>query len=61
MRLKQVSMNPLYPIRVTCCTCGEQILAHHAQADLDGEPFVAYYCEPCAAACRAEEMRRAFA
>ena len=36
--------------RVLCCKCGKWTAT---LADLDGEPFKAYYCEPCADALRA--------
>lgn len=31
----------------TVCQCGGFPLLHEAWADLDGEPFRAYYCKKC--------------
>lgn len=47
MRLKRIapSTNPVY---VTCLDCGERRPHDLMFMDLDGAPFTAYYCEPCA-------------
>jgi hypothetical protein len=35
-------------LMVFCCRCNESTLFINALADLDGEPFRAFYCQPCA-------------
>ena len=48
MRLVPVPANESNPtIKVLCKGCGRWVLAQEAVADLDGEPFKAYYCAPC--------------
>jgi len=38
------------PFRVTCVSCGKQTQTDREPmyADLDGKPWVDYYCGPCA-------------
>lgn len=53
MNMQPVSVNPSAgPLRFICTNCGRW--ADQAQAtvyaDLDGVPFVDYYCAPCATA-----------
>jgi len=36
-------------LKVFCCACGDSVCYVSAMADLDGEPFRAFYCQPCAA------------
>ncbi len=33
---------------VQCCHCGNWVPAREAKADLDGTPFLSYYCDDCA-------------
>lgn len=42
---------------VDCHGCGKIKRTDHVVADLDGEPFKAYYCEQCAAGLRALEVQ----
>lgn len=52
MNLQPVSYAAI-PVRLVCVRCnGVHFVGrggHKMFADLDGEPFVAYYCEPCRA------------
>ena len=46
-------VNPsVYRVYFTCVKCGKQMVLSKAEdpiyADLDGEPFKAYYCTKCA-------------
>ena len=44
--------NPMPVFQPTCIQCGKQMQSDREviYADSDGEPFKAYYCEPCATA-----------
>jgi hypothetical protein len=51
MRLEQMRFNPSGMPVVKCAKCSEKIRPSYVDsmfADLDGEPFKAYYCAPCA-------------
>lgn len=45
MRLALTQAEPA--CRVSCCSCGESYQIGNVLADLDGEPFKAYYCRGC--------------
>jgi hypothetical protein len=45
MRLALTHPRPV--CSVSCCSCGERHLIGNVLADLDGEPFQAYYCRKC--------------
>jgi hypothetical protein len=48
MRLAPVQQsNP--PIKLQCVKCGKMVDADKLLADLDGKPFVDYYCKECTA------------
>lgn len=48
MRLQVNSNITGYPFEFICCLCGVQVTSTRGYcADLDGEPFKAYYCLPC--------------
>jgi len=48
-----MNLQPINPapapgrMRLTCCHCHRWFDAATGYADLDGKPFVAYYCRPC--------------
>lgn len=42
---------------VVCAHCGAPHKLDESTADLDGEPFRAYYCPTCATRLRAGELR----
>lgn len=44
MNIQPVNQNPQF--RANCIVCNIQCIP--VWADLDGEPFKAYYCNPCA-------------
>ena len=60
MKLEKVKASS-FPVRLICCACGrscgvpEKDGSISIYADLDGEPFRAYYCAKCAANARAKE------
>ena len=47
-----MNLVPVTPPRdgqtLQCYHCGKMKAVETMMADLDGEPFVAYYCQPCA-------------
>lgn len=48
MNLKPVQDRDRGPeVRLLCCACETWHPAANLLADLDGTPFVAYYCTPC--------------
>lgn len=47
MRLVPVDPNRWYPTSITCIHCGVRRDSSVMVADLDGEPFRAYYCPDC--------------
>ena len=53
MRLQKVGGPTL---QLVCIRCGGRFSSASMLADLDGVPFRAYYCAPCAAVRRAERM-----
>ena len=47
--MKLVPINaPRDAQRLLCCHCHEMKPANTMQADIEGKPFVAYYCKQCA-------------
>ena len=51
MRLIPITNAITKPFRFVCVACGKANTTDRdpeARADLDGEPFKAYYCGPCA-------------
>jgi hypothetical protein len=48
MNLQRVSRGAQAAVTLTCCLCKQPVREVAAYADLDGEAFAAYYCEPCA-------------
>lgn len=47
-----------WPFVYTCLRCGEQHTSSTGYcADLDGEPFKAYYCLPCGSALKIQHDR----
>lgn len=49
-----MNLQPLYPPlrdgqRLQCCNCFK--MSHDVMADLDGAPFVDFYCADCRHAC----------
>ena len=60
-----MNLQPIYPpepaVNIKCCSCGRPFVSTMpgACADLDGAPFAAYYCAPCASRkARAERVRQ---
>ena len=48
MNLQRVSNGTGARVMLTCCECGQRFRDKELYADLDGTPFAAFYCEPCA-------------
>jgi hypothetical protein len=48
MNLQRVSRGAQAAVTLTCCLCKHPVREVAAYADLDGKPFIDYYCEPCA-------------
>ena len=47
MNLKHITPNRWNPIKVPCLGCGSIRDTNFMMADLDGEPFKAFYCYTC--------------
>jgi hypothetical protein len=47
MNLQRVKPWGAKPYNLLCLQCGEWDLDAKCYADLDGEPFKAFYCEKC--------------
>lgn len=48
MHLQPIKVEPhLRDLRVRCCVCHSNPTIQNAYADLDGVPFISYYCTPC--------------
>ena len=47
MTIVPLFVNKAQPVYVKCRGCGELVVDSEAFADLDGEPFINYYCKPC--------------
>lgn len=48
MNLQPINPRPsLFSFRLQCIACGCWADAATVHADLDGEPFKAYYCQSC--------------
>lgn len=47
--MRIVNVNGVPPLIYTCCSCGCSMNSKNETvfADLDGEPFKAYYCNDC--------------
>ena len=54
MNLQPVYPNRAQPVYVLCCACEKMAKDTASFADLDGEPFKAFYCEACAEKLRKE-------
>jgi hypothetical protein len=48
MNLQRIPRDAQAAVTLTCNLCRQRIREVAAYADLDGEPFIDYYCEPCA-------------
>lgn len=48
MNLQRVSIGCPARMMLNCCKCGGRFRDKELYADLDGAPFSAFYCEPCA-------------
>lgn len=60
MRLAPITSAKETPFTFTCHRCMKNYRSDtnpEARADLDGAPFRAYYCPPCAAELAAETKR----
>ena len=55
MNLKPVNPEPQPGQRLLCASCGKMKEARKMFADLDGEPFKAYYCSECTQVGQAPE------
>lgn len=47
MRLVKMDTTHHSHARLQCVKCGNWCLPRHLHADLDGKPFVDYYCNLC--------------
>jgi len=56
MNLQRVSSNTGARILSPCCKCGRYFRDKELYADLDGTPFHAFYCEPCAESVAPEQV-----
>jgi formate dehydrogenase maturation protein FdhE len=52
MRLVPVTKNMWNGVKLICVSCLQINDSEYMWADLDGEPFKAYYCNPCADALK---------
>lgn len=61
----ELNLQPIQPALVNggvqtllarCVACGGHVRSDTGFADLDGEPFRAYYCAACGAAARRPEL-----
>ena len=52
-------INPPAPVfKFFCFVCNEQTSSSSGYADLDGEPFKAYFCRTCAAGLKSTAINR---
>jgi hypothetical protein len=61
VNLQQVPVGHLGPLVFICCPCGKRLnqCSEAVFADLDGEPFKAYFCVECAQRAAATQEQQA--
>lgn len=60
MRMNPVDNANSPEVNLTCANCNDRISSRNAYADLDGEPFKAYYCDSCRRKLEYVEQSRPF-
>jgi len=43
---------------VICCSCNRSTNFNKSFADLDGEPFISYYCPPCVDSVKKKQTKK---